>query len=820
MENPDLENFTLALVNCNNEDNDIRKQSTELVLNFRDQDLFGFLNALLCVLQNQSSDQIAKQLALILACQTLEKIEIPDSTMFKFQFIENNSPSLLEKLLSESISLLAAMPNLSANLFACVTTIVACYNENCDILPTLLQQLETTTDYNFNMGAFYAFDNVTSEFELSPEIYQPILFKIFTIFGDQESPLEIKSLSLKVLSNLIDEIPDVFQSEQNLETVMTVLKYSINEFDVKSSGYRCISKLIASNFPVFEPIANEAISLSVADLDENSDNEPIVLSILFLIDNLSKEYEDDYNEARKEILTQAFPSYFGSLLKIAASHDDNPSEPDTFNLSDESYATISNIIGAIPDIALGPIMEFGQTNIQSQEDALKEISLTLFSYVAYYYDNSEIVSNFLQLFPQILDEPHPRVQEAALYLLQYIIKRHYEVFKDQICSYSPNLVEMLSKQTDNYVVASQICITISLIQNLPNYKEAVIGMLQYTNTVSPLFAKYLFESIAETVNNTKTYDDLKETLPYFINILKLGITEQEYHHNLSYILYIFGKEAIKCMTFISPFLPELNPLIFQCYAQTEDPEAISCLSLLARATQGDYEPYLNDLMELLLQVSERLDSNPHMSCLSFSLNNLKKCNLDLSPYIQKFASVMIEIIQRREKDLTIFADFLYVFINYFQDEEYFILLSESVVPLIRLVFENVSILDNVASTEGEKDDERDNFIQKACMFINIVYSRAGQQESAQMQWMQLGYKIFESAAKYISLSYEYDEDRPIDIYAVLISNLFQISPEVSSEFLDSSQESQEFMSELMEYDSCKDSMNEVMSIMNQEKQEE
>lgn len=821
MEQSDLDNFTEVLVNCTSQDEDIRNRSTDIVLNLKSQDLFGFLNALLCVIQNKSTNQSAMNLALILSYRTFQEIEVPDSTTFKFQYIESNSPSLLKNYLSASSELLETVPDHAANLFSCITSIICLCNEDSNILQELLSRLDIKNE-RLTVEIFHVVYNITNEFALEPELYQPILTIIFTLFGE-ESNFKIKSLALKILSNMIDKISDVFENQQNLESFTNVLTNSINEFELKSSGYKCISQIINYNFPAFVPLADEAISKSVVDLEENSDDEQIIISILDMYKKLTKNKNDKYDEARKEVLVQAFPSYFGSFIKIAMNHNDVPDEPDTFNSSCFAYQVIARIIRSIPDTALTPAFEFAQNNVQTQQDELKEVSLILFSYIVFYNHNNELVTGLLQLFPEILNENNSRVKDSALSLLQVIIDYYFDDFKDQIFSYSPVLLEMLGKETDSPLVAAQICVTLSKYKKLPNFKDVVFAMLTYTNTNSNIFASFLFESIAQiiTKNTFLKYDDLLETLPHFIQVLKSAMAEQEYHQNLSYILYIFGIEILKCKESSTQFLSELQPLITQYYSQSEDPEAVKCLACFAEATKEHYSEHLPELIEILLHISERSDSNPHLFAMAFALLALKKCNLDLSPFLPNFVEAIMGILQKRSKDLTIWSEFLSVFTEYFKNADYFEKLSKIegfIVYLIRAVTEVVSILDSVVN-EDKKDDERDKFISIVCEFMNVLYSSVGHQESNQSSWFELGCRIFDSAAKYIELDYEFEENHPINIYSDLIYNLYQINRDFSGQFLSQSQESQEFLSELMEFECCKDSLNEVMNIMKSQQEE-
>ena len=283
MTQSDIGDFILALINCNNTNSEIQKQSEEFLFKVKEQDFFGYLNALLLVIQEASVDQLPKNLALILSWKTLQDITLQDPTISKYQFIEDNSPGLLEHYLTTSMSLFSTLSLQSANLFSCVTSIVARFNEQCDIIKSLLEQLDSTTDFDFFTGAFYALFNITEEFDLEPENYQPILSKIFTIFNDQEVPLEIKSLSLKILSNMIKMITDVFENEQNFETITSVIKYSVNEPSLKESGYKCLSQLVKYHFPAFAAIAEEVVAISIDDLEKYCEDESIIIAIIYMI---------------------------------------------------------------------------------------------------------------------------------------------------------------------------------------------------------------------------------------------------------------------------------------------------------------------------------------------------------------------------------------------------------------------------------------------------------------------------------------------------------------------------------------------------------
>ncbi|KAK8878042.1 hypothetical protein M9Y10_004805 [Tritrichomonas musculus] len=828
MSQSDLENLSLALVNCTSGNDDVRNQATQFILNFKNQNLFVFLNALLSIIHNQSSPDIAKNYSLILAKQTFNKVEINDPVIRRFEYFEKNCQGLLGQYLTACPPLFSTSPNLSADLFSTVASIIADNNdENLkQILSQLLQQIESVSDYNFIQGALQAIDYIISDSDsgLYPESYQPILFKIFTFIGNQEVPIQIKSLSLKILSSMIYFISDVFQNPQNVETIVSVLKYSINEDQTKEQGYKCLSQIIKYHFPIFASVVNDVIPVSIADLEQNYENEQIVLAIFRMIKKLINRYDDEFDDLRKEVIVKSFSHYFELLLKIAMNHDEKPSEPDTFNSSTESYELIEDIIELIPEIALQPYLQFSQSNIQSPDYRIREMSLSLFRDIVISIDDNnqiiQLISNILHLFPGILDDSQPRVVEISLYLLRTIIKKlrivsesiqdsnflqgPFKEINQLISSYSQPLLALLIKEMNYPSVASSICVTLSTIDNLPNYKDVLITMIQCANTKSPDFSNHLLYSISQIIQKTKDYNSLKEILPHFINLVKLAILDPNYHQNQIDILDAFGKSCAKASKYLSPFLPELHPLLVQCYLQTQDSGVLVCLSCLATATRNEFSPCLPQLMELLLQLSERTENNYDLFSLSNSLMELND-GFDLSNYVQKFTEVILNIFNVRKNDLVIYSDFLDVLDIFFRS--YFGLLEPAVIPTLRIISEVILLLENVVD-----DDERHEFIVSVTKFFNTLFDKADPQ--ARIQWFELGCRVFDAASKFVDIESDDDDSKyDISIYATLFTYLFDINSELLNQFLMQNQEAQNFIATMMINDKCKDIMNDVLKDM-------
>ena len=803
MNKSDFSNFVLALeISCNEIDQNKRDQALNMIYEFKEKNVFGFLMAILEVIKRPEISLSVKNIGLVLSYQVLYNMKIPDSTVSRCAYIENHCSNLLNSLLTASTSLFSITPIHSGNLFACITCIFCQDDANCQIIPLLMQKLDNIDDFAFIEGAFVALDNICSELELPAFCYQPILMKIFTLFGQQNTPDSINMYSMKILSNLINLISDVFQVPQNRQTILTVINFALNNDKYKALGYDCISKIIKFHFSCFIEISSEIIPLSVKDLNDNMDNDEIIFSVGRMIKQLTKVFdENEESLKKKEMLTESFGPYFMQLLKIAASHGrTEPDLPYEFNPHTMAYDLLSRIIIAIPNISIQPSIEFILNNNNSQTAGIREISTTLLAYLIKTSNSNEIIKLSIQIIPEKLTDNAPRVREAALFVLNSAVTTdNFASFRPMISQLIPLLIQMLD---DLPIIASNVCVIFPYIVDSNNFPILINALMNYVRTNDASFANFLFDSLSNIFKNHKDFTQIKQVLPQFVELLKQSLVDQTLLHNQICILDMFEKIILKSDELILPYLQALNQYLFSYYELSHNNHVLYCLSALASAAKDNFSPFLPHLMVLILQLSEHPDSNENIFDLVYSLLVIGKYN-DLAPYASKCAEVLVNIMKVRENDLVIYNETLQALTMLFH--LYFDNTASYVPPCIHLISTPIIKLDEIVD-----EKERNDFIFAAIHAIVEIFDKAG---GSSVQWFELGCRLFEGASQYIDISDEEDADS-LTPFVELFEHLSQIHEQYFIQFFSSSESSQKFIAQLMKYDNLSDKIHSILREIN------
>lgn len=789
MNQADFENFVLCIANYNNPDTPIREASVAKIQELQNQNPFGLLAALLLALQNEQVPIEAKRMALVISNELLNKLEVSDSTLTKYQFIEKSNAGLLNNYLAAATAHFAVDPNLSGHLFATLAIIFCEYlelGENNQIIQTVLKQLNGMDNYQYILAAFVAFEEITNEIDLSqsPDIYQPTLMLIFTLFGKPEVPLPIKVKSLNILNNLIVIIDEVFQSEQNRNTILAVIRFSINMSETKISGYHCLSKILKHYFVIFVGISQEVLPICIQDLTNHKDDSDIVIAICKIIKNLCKysPNSEEEQQVQHDILSKCFLPFLQSLIPISIDHEDQLNEVDEYNSQIEAIDTISTVIKSLPTEACPVACQIGQEHIQSENPCLRELSLTLFRNVIEATDDLSLTQTLLQsLFPAILNDPSPRVREASIYILLLVVSQNNENFSQFIAALPQHLLNILPRDIEFPVLASSICDVISRIEYLQSPETVISLLIKFSEINNPIFLESLFSCISAIIRHTKNTSVLLSSIvPQIVELVHMATINPVLIPNQNFIFYPFDEICSRAKEAMRQYFEVLYKALTRSLESVGNVIVFNALSSLLSSvsfTQPEaYFPYLQDLMPRLLTLAQRFDSNEHIFALTFSLATLNK-TFDLSHFIPTFTEALVSIMSQRENDWTVYKEILDV-LNYCFFRRYKEFMVSFIPALIKIISAPLPLLIEYIPYK----EETEKFIFQAALFLLFVFTEYPVESQ---QWTQIALMVLIVAANCVDVENDlksgFGDDNDPDVFTQLLAAIIACQVEGSED---------------------------------------
>lgn len=834
--------FSTVLESYISENETIRFNAANYIENLRKKSFIDYLKCLFNAINSQESSDISKKVALVLSTKTFELISPPNQFISTFQYIEEITPGLILAFLYKSVSLFTSFPFLSGNLFSTVATIICDYNENNDIIQNLCKNLTQTTDLNFVYGALTALNDLCYQLELLPAQYNPILEIIFQYIDNNDIPEDIKILSMSIIEYLICIIDDAFKNQTMTTSILKSIETSISTASTKAISYRCLGQIIKHQFPTFTLIAEKILPIASFDLNEASTsmNEGLINSICYMITKLTLMQNDNNDIKRNQILTNTISLFFPILFNISCNNSLYPDLPEESNCSSSALNTIYRIFEVLPDESFDLISVFSEKNLllPKNNPSLRELSCTFVSFIVSFCDITKIqqfISRFfdqqnskcqieslspmfIQIISQLLDDPFPRVKNAALKLLFSIIYRDELksiIDNSFVLYFIPKMLEIINNEP---LISVSACQDLAILLDLTNIKSEnsdlnllsiLSNLMNHSNNSDNLFIFSLFECINKIIEMLDL-NQLQSVIPILLEIIIRSFSDPTLNYNETEFLFMFkticqsvrhrsNQGQFDQETLFLPFFDPLFHLFYDNFKSSLNNDLLYALSYLAIMTSSHFEEYLPIYFELLCYyVSLFYETHDSDKIIDFvtSTSFLSEF-FDLSAFVDTLSnlsmSLMKECVSDTFNDLNSFSNLLNLFSLFVHD--YFSEVSEKVVPIIQLTSQIILKAENIE----DSDIQFKFLIEASVLFTNVFEKVVKIDKNEARNLIEAAFTLSKNVINLIDVS-EIDDDDDKNYLEKIIqffSQVANIDAESFQKFLFSNENSVRFFFELL-----------------------
>lgn len=852
--------FSTILENYDSDNEILRIEAANFISNYRDENIFDYLENLFLIITNQESSQHIKNIAIILSYKTFELMVSTNQFCTKFQYIEDNDPGLLIKFLNASISLFSIFPRDSGFLFSTIFIIINYNDENNNIIQALCERIIQENDLNFINAALTGLEDLC-QLQLTPSQYFTILEIVFTYIDspDDENIEFIKVKSLNIIQRLIPTIDEAFNDNETTGKILQSIQKSISNPATKSISYNCIGRIIENQFHIFNSIAAAIIPIAFEDLS-NAMDENLIYSICNMLITITIEidyYEDEQiveeiNKARIKILESCFSDLFYMLLPIT--FNVTSCDLDLFNDSNVgilALMTISRFIEAIPDFSFSILLEFFEKNFfETKNDQIpleifcffisfivtncqiEKVHQFLIIYSNYIEKQNEIkIESFSEMIEQIalpfLNDPSSQVQITALNFLKSIIKRKElkkELDNTFVLYFVDNLFQLFKEGNS---VTGHACYflrkIIKLSKKLNGISEIdlVSLFLKLKDCIGLTDDNFFICSIFECIELIIELLEVEQFQEIFEPVMKIvfGSFQDSFLNRCQPdVLFMFQKyckvaieksnrnqDQFNYEALFSPVFDDTYELFTSNFNETSNLELLNALTTLASVSPTNFEPHLTDFFNILATIAESfITSHNHEIIVNFVnlilfLNNY----FDLKNFVEGLAELslrlMKECISPQFNDISSFSDLLILHSIFIRN--YFSEVSEKVIPLIELFSTIILQVQNI-----DDDCLKSTFIIRCSIVLKNIFEKANRDDAEKL--LEISFELTKEIINVLDDENTYDNQFEEIIY--LFSQMSNINPEPFQE-LSQTVEFTNFFSSLLQNENLNSTVSNFLA---------
>lgn len=351
-----------------------------------------------------------------------------------------------------------------------------------------------------------------------------------------------------------------------------------------------------------------------------------------------------------------------------------------------------------------------------------------------------MINQIVHLF---LDDSSPQVIDAALNLLESIVKRNELSEKLDISFYSNYIDQIFLHLEEGAKIAGDAC---NLVQDILKLLKKLNGLseidlvsmflklISYSGYTDEYFVYSLFECIRKVIKLLNV-DQFKEVFEPFIKLVIDSFGNELLNRNQSDILYMFrkycicaknksitNKDQFNCEELFSPAFDTLYELFTSGFNETNDFELLYILAYIASISTTKFNEHLEEFITLIAQIGASFLENHKGEMIDnfVELILFLKKTFDIEKYIKQIAELSFEImklcVSSDFNDLDSFSDLMFLFSEFIRN--YFSEVSDYIVPLVELFSQIILKAQNINNS-----DLKSKFLINCSILLKNIFEK-------------------------------------------------------------------------------------------------